>query len=85
MEDDDKVPIEVVLGGKRIHPLDEGESVVSAFVLIKVKDADGDISWSYRTTDPPNMEELLGALIVQADLLRKELSQEWNSDPTGIA
>jgi hypothetical protein len=54
-----------------------------AFVLIKARDENGegqDGAWSYRTTEAPNREELLGALIVQADLLRDELLDEWQPD-----
>jgi hypothetical protein len=35
---------------------------------------------SYRTTNRLNREELLGALIVQTDLLRKELRDDWDDD-----
>jgi hypothetical protein len=43
-------------------------------------DADGDVGWSYRTTNRLNREELLGALTVQVDVLRKELRDEWDDD-----
>ncbi|GLH96378.1 hypothetical protein Pa4123_16520 [Phytohabitans aurantiacus] len=67
-----------VLRGLEIHPLDPGETAIEAFVLIKLLDAQGETSWSYRTTNRLNREELLGALIVQADVLRKELRDEWD-------
>jgi hypothetical protein len=72
-----RVPISKVLPGLRIHPLDEGESAVSAFVLIKTADKGGKFTWSYRTTEAPNREELLGALVTQVDLLRRELAEDW--------
>ncbi|UWP86906.1 hypothetical protein [Dactylosporangium fulvum] len=67
-----------VLRGLEVHPLEPGETAVEAFVLIKVLDSQGDIAWSYRTTNRLSREELLGALIVQVDLLRKELRDEWD-------
>ena len=77
---DERVPIEDVLSGVTIHPLDEDEVVVGAFVLIKVLDKDGDVGWSFRTSEPPNKEELLGALTVQVDLVRKSLLSDWDVD-----
>ncbi|GIH19932.1 hypothetical protein [Rugosimonospora africana] len=73
-----RVPVTEVLRGLEVHPLEPGETALEAFVLIKLLDAQGDISWSYRTTNRLNREELLGALIVQADVLRKELRDEWD-------
>jgi hypothetical protein len=72
-----RVPVTDVLRGLELHPLEPGETALEAFVLIKVLDAQGDVSWSYRTTNRLNREELLGALVVQADVLRKELRDEW--------
>jgi hypothetical protein len=76
--EEQRVPVTEVLRGLEVHPLEPGETALEAFVLIKVLDAQGDISWSYRTTNRLNREELLGALIVQADVLRKELREEWD-------
>ena len=75
-----RVPVEQVLRGLELHPLDEGETAIEAFVLVKVLDADGHPNWSYRTTNHLNREELLGALQVQVDVLRKELRDEWDDD-----
>jgi hypothetical protein len=49
-------------------------------VLIKALDSEGVPTWGYRTTNRLNREELLGALIVQTDVLRKELRDEWDDD-----
>ncbi|MGV1008129.1 MAG: hypothetical protein ACOYBY_05935 [Dermatophilaceae bacterium] len=38
---------------------------------------------SFGTTNRLNREELLGALMVQVDVLRKELRDEWD-DPEGV-
>ena len=74
MSDRPRVPIGDVLPGMGLHPLDEGEVPLSAFVLVKLLDADSDPQWSFRTTEPPNLEEILGALIVQVDLLKASIS-----------
>jgi hypothetical protein len=74
----ERVPIGQVLDGLEIHPLDDGEKALEAFVLVKIEAADGEISWSYRTTRAPNREELLGALVIQVELLRRELLADWD-------
>jgi hypothetical protein len=45
-----------------ILPLGAEETPTFAFFLIKTRSADGDESWSFRTSSAPNLEELLGAL-----------------------
>ncbi len=75
---DVRVPAAEVLAGLELHPLGPGETPVEAFVLIKLLDEDGRITWSYRTTNRLNREELLGALTVQVDVLRNELRGEWD-------
>src|SRR4051794_19424768 len=80
VSEEQRRPIGEVLGGLGIHPLSEEEEAVEAFVLLKVRTKNGDTSWSYRTTGEPNREELLGALLVQADLIRHELRSEWEVD-----
>jgi hypothetical protein len=77
---DPRVAVAEVLRGLEIHPLESGATALEAFVLIKVLDAEGDASWCYRTTNRLNREELLGALVVQVDVLRKELRDEWDDD-----
>jgi len=62
------------------HPLPESWTPVEALVLIKCLDEEGEATWCYRTTARPNREELLGALVVHTDLLRKELLEEWSAD-----
>lgn len=79
-EGKERMLITDVLGPVRIHPLPERWTPVEAIVLIKSLDEEGHSSWCYRTTHPPNREELLGALIAHTDLLRKELLDEWGDD-----
>jgi hypothetical protein len=75
-EGEQRVPVERVLNGLEVHPLDQGETALEAFVLLKVLDRDGDVSWSYRTTNRLSPEELT----VQVDVLRKSLRDEWGDD-----
>jgi len=78
--DERRVPIAAALSGLEVHPLEPGTTAIEAFVLIKTLDSDGDASWSYRTTNRLNREELLGALVVQVAVLKKELRDEWDDD-----
>ncbi len=75
-----RVPIEKVLPGMSIHPLEPGWTPIEAFVLIKSLDENGSASWSYRTSATPNREELLGVLSVQVGLLRRELVSEYEEE-----
>jgi hypothetical protein len=77
MSEEQRIPIEQALPGMGIHPFAEGEVALCAFVLAKVLDREGNPSWSFRTTEPPNREELLGALTVQVELLKASLTEEW--------
>ena len=44
---------------------------------MKCLDEEGHSSWAFRTTPNLNDEELLGALTVRTDLLRKELLEAY--------
>jgi hypothetical protein len=79
-EGEQRVPVEQVLNGLEVHALEPGETALEAFILLKVLDRDGDVAWSYRTTNRLSREELLGALTVQVDVLRKSLRDEWDDD-----
>ncbi len=80
MAKDDRIPVEQVLPGMSLHPLEPEWTPVEAFVLIKCLDDEGGASWVYRTTAAPNREELLGALVVHTELLRRELVREWEDE-----
>jgi hypothetical protein len=77
---DDRVPIQDALPGFKIHPLDDGWTPLNAFVLVKALDASGTSSWSFRTTERLNLEELLGAMVVQVEILKARLVTEWGDD-----
>ena len=76
----DRRPAGEILGDLSIHPLEPGWVPTEAFLLIKCRDEGGAFSWAYRTTHAPNREELLGALVVHVDLLRKEIREDWESE-----
>ena len=77
---DERIPVADVLPGMGLHPLPNGWTPVEALVLIKCLDEGGASSWVYRTTAPPNREELLGALVVHTALLRNEILGDWEGD-----
>jgi hypothetical protein len=78
--DEERLPIEEVLPGVKIHAFEDGDIIDDVFVLAKLHDTSGRTGWGFRTSGAPNMEELLGALQVQQDLLRKTLVDEWDLD-----
>jgi hypothetical protein len=78
--DDERKPIAEVLKGLEIHPLEAGWTAIEALVLMKCLDDEGRVTWAYRTTHRLNREELLGALVVHTDVLRRELANEWLDD-----
>jgi len=54
--------------------LGEDESVDFALLIVRLEDSDGrDAGWSYKTTEKPNREELLGALEIRLELLKRSL------------
>jgi len=73
MTDDEHRPIEVVMPGQTIHPPPDGWTPIEAFVLVKCMDETGDSARSVRTTNPLNLEELLGTLTGQVDLVKQRL------------
>ncbi|MEW6471155.1 MAG: hypothetical protein AB1679_02705 [Actinomycetota bacterium] len=77
---EERQPIAEVLQGLEIHPLEPGWTAIEALVLMKCLDEEGHVSWAYRTTHRLNREELLGALVVHTDVLRRELADEWIDD-----
>lgn len=75
-----RVPVAQVLPGLEVHELQDRETAIEAFLLIKTLDGEGHTSWAYRTTSRLNREELLGALSVQVAVLTKELRDEWDDE-----
>jgi hypothetical protein len=78
--DGERQPLADVLQGLEVHPLERGWTAMEAFILVKCLDESGDTAWAYRTTHRLNREELLGALVVHVELLKRELVSEWIDD-----
>lgn len=64
--------------GFEILPLPEGHTADTAWMLIKMRDSDGGINWCWRSPGISNQEELLGALLVQVELLKQRLVDDWS-------
>lgn len=77
MADQERAPLADVLPGFTIHPLPEGWTPLEGIILVKCLDDEGHSSWAFRTTPNLNDEELLGALTVRTDLLRRELLEAY--------
>lgn len=77
----DRVPVADVVTGLTIHPVDEerGYKLDGAFIMLRYVNAeDGGSAWSFRTTRPGlSNAELLGELIVQVELLKQRLVDDW--------
>lgn len=77
MSSPDRVSLSELFPHATVTPLGEGEAVENAFLLLQCTDSEGERTWSYRTTGQFNLEELLGALTVQVELVRQELLRAW--------
>lgn len=80
MDTTGKADLGTVLVGAKISPLDDDLRFDSAFLLIKSIDPDGVPQWGYRTTSPMNLEELLGALIIQVEIIRRKILDSWDAE-----
>ena len=60
------------------EPLVEGDEALSVWMLVKSRDADGDIVWGVRNAGEPfTSEELLGALSGFTESLKRDLASDW--------
>ncbi|HET6951969.1 MAG TPA: hypothetical protein VFI47_16425 [Acidimicrobiales bacterium] len=60
------------------EPLVEGDTPLSIWMLVKSRDADGDIVWGVRNAGAPfTSEELLGALTGFTGSLTRDLASDW--------
>lgn len=85
MSDDERQPIGEVLPDFKLHPLEPGWTPLQAFVLVKSLDEEGGTAWSFRTSEQFNLEELLGALVVQVETLKRKLTKSWeDEDPDSL-
>jgi len=62
-----------------LDPLVEGDEPLSIWMLVKSRDAEGDIVWGVRNAGEPfGSEELLGALTGFAESLKRDLASDWD-------
>lgn len=73
MTEEQPVPVGDALPGISIYPLPDRWTPLSAIVLVKCLDEDGDPTWALRRTSGLSDEELLGALVIRTELLRRYL------------
>ncbi|GAA2397581.1 hypothetical protein GCM10010191_00280 [Actinomadura vinacea] len=76
-DDDGTVAIGEALAGIRVLPLPPGWTGLAAIVLVKCLNEAGHPAWAFRTTDGLSGEELLGALTVRTDMLRRDLLDSY--------
>ena len=76
--DQAKIPFTDLVSGLTTEPLEDGDTVVSVFCIVKAQDPEGDPLWAARAggeTLAP--EELLGVLRGLAASIEKDLADEW--------
>lgn len=62
-----------------LDPLVEGDEPLSIWMLVKSRDAEGDVVWGVRNAgEPLGSEELLGALTGFAESLKRDLASDWD-------
>jgi hypothetical protein len=60
------------------EPLVEGDEPQSVWMLVKSRDAEGDVVWGVRNAGAPfTSEELLGALTGFTESLKRDLASDW--------
>jgi hypothetical protein len=79
-EEAKKVRANDLLGEAEFYPLPAGWTSEGGYILIKCRDEEGQLTWSYRATSSLSPEELLGALTVQAALHKSRLVAEFDDD-----
>jgi hypothetical protein len=81
MSRNDVRPIGEVLGnGFEIAPLPAGWTALEGVVLVKCLDEDGAPTWAFRLTEGLNHEEMIGAMTVQLDLMRDEVTDLFRGE-----
>ena len=60
------------------EPLVEGDEPLSVWMLVKSRDAEGDVVWAVRHAgERLSSEELLGALTGFAESIKRDLASDW--------
>ena len=72
----ENLPIGDVFPGVRLAGLPENSEGETLFVS-KLRLDDGTSAWQWRSPGITNHEELLGALIMHAEVLKAQLLEDW--------
>ena len=75
---DEAVPYSTLVEGFTTPAIEDGDTVVSIFSLVKLRDSDGDIQWASRSGgEGLSSEELLGALSGLVASIQRDLADDW--------
>ena len=75
---DEAVPYRTLVEGFTTPAIEAGDTVVSIFSLVKLRDNDGDIQWASRSGgEGLSSEELLGALTGLVASIQRDLADDW--------
>lgn len=80
VERGDFIPVEEVLPGVELVQLPPGFTPLEAAVLVKVLDADGDVTWAIRWTKGLGKVEMLGAFTMASADTSRDLVVSLNGD-----
>jgi hypothetical protein len=73
-----RVPYSSLVESFETDAMDEGDTVVAIFSLVKVRDTDGEVQWAGRSGgESMSSEELLGALSGLVTSIRRDLADDW--------
>lgn len=81
MSDEYGRPIGGVLGDAiQVQPLPDGWTALEAIVLVKCLDDEGRPTWAFRQTESLDQEETIGALVIQLDIMREQVVDQFRED-----
>ncbi|MCO1580893.1 MULTISPECIES: hypothetical protein [unclassified Crossiella] len=78
--EDTRQSVGQVLRGLELFPLPDGWTPIEALAVVKCLDASGTPTWCTRRTAGINDEELLGTMVLQSELLKRDILSDWEDD-----
>jgi hypothetical protein len=69
-----------VLRGLEIDGLPDKWTAVDVVCMVKCLDQEGKPLWALRMSDGLNEEELLGTLVIQTALLKRDMIEDWKDE-----
>jgi hypothetical protein len=82
MDNDLQRPIGEVLRGLSVDALPESWTPLEAICMVKCLGEEGSPKWALRMTSGVNEEELLGALVIHVELLKRDMLDDWKDEDT---